>query len=109
MPRQDGGGPVWGGGPGAGWGLGPCGAGNGGRSRFGRGRSGAGRGRGCGTGWGFMPSRMYDGYNYGYQLSKDEELGMLNDEEAVLKEELEEIQRAKQQLRSTKNPPKAKK
>lgn len=99
MPRQDGTGPVWGGGPGAGWGMGPCGAGWGGGSAFGRGGR---RGRGRGMGWGFMPSRMYDGYNYGYQLSKDEELKMMDDEEANLKDELKALQKAKQQLRSSK-------
>lgn len=105
MPGQDGRGPMWGGGPGAGWGMGPCGAGYGGRRGFGRGR--LGRGRGQGMGWGFMPGRVYDDYNYGYQVSKDEEMKMMEDEEAALKEELEAIQRAKQQLKSTKNPPKA--
>jgi hypothetical protein len=63
---------------------------------------GFGRGKGCGLGWGFIPGRMYDGYNYGYQLSKDEELKMMEDEEAALKEELEALQKAKQQLQSVK-------
>ena len=46
MPRFNGTGPFWGGGPGAGWGMGSCGAG-----RFWRRGFGPGRGMGRYFGW----------------------------------------------------------
>jgi hypothetical protein len=82
MPKQDGQGPVWGGGTGAGWGYGPCGAGRG---------WGRGRGMGWENGFGFR-NRM--------RLTKAEEIEMLDKEEQALKEELADLQAAKEQLKN---------
>jgi len=82
MPRQDGTGPVWGGGPGAGWGYGPCGAGR-----------GWGRGRGAGWGYGF-------GFRNRVRFTKQEQMDMLDQEEQALKEELADLQAAKEQLKN---------
>ncbi|MBU0598121.1 DUF5320 family protein [Patescibacteria group bacterium] len=86
MPNYDGQGPGWGGGPGAGWGYGPCTcpplA-----SPTGEGRRGAGRG------WG-------RGWRRRIKWSKEDEMKMLEDEEAAITEELAEIQKAKQELKA---------
>ena len=66
MPRYDGTGPVWGGGPGAGWGAGPCGLG----LRH-------GMGVGCGR-----------GYNFRRWTKQDEKVA-LEEEIKILKEELQ--------------------
>jgi len=60
MPRFDGRGPFWGGGPGAGWGRGPCG--------YGR-----------GWGWGYYPS---------YPSSPKEEKEILEDDVKIMEEDL---------------------
>jgi hypothetical protein len=96
MPFGDGTGPD-GLGPATGWGRGPCGrglrrgyAGGYGRGRgFGRGY-GYGRGYGRGYGWGY---RGYGwGYRgYGWNLSKEDELAVLKDEQKYAEEDLSYI------------------
>jgi len=81
MPGYDGRGPVWGGGPGAGWGYGSCGVGR-------------GWGRGFGRGFG----RWFGAQRW----TEQDELKALEEEEVLIKQELEEIQKAKQQLQSAK-------
>ena len=81
MPGYDGRGPMWGGGPGAGWGHGHC----------------------CNIhGWHQMFSRCCGyGRRFGKEWTKEDELKMLDNEETAIKKELEEIQKAKQELQST--------
>ena len=74
MPKYNGTGPS-GYGPGTGWGMGPCGAGM---------RRGYGR-------WG--------GYGFGRFISPKNELAALEDEEKMLKEELEAIREEKAALK----------
>jgi len=81
MPRFDGTGP-WGLGPGTGWGLGPCGAG-----RLWR------RGLRWRRFWGW-PSRT--------QISKEEEIKILENESAILEEELEAIKTRLKELKGQK-------
>jgi hypothetical protein len=80
MPKYDGTGPVWGGGPGAGFGLGPCAAGR--------------RGFGMNFGRGF--GRLF-GYSY-KQPSKKEELSMVEADEKELEDELRALREYKKKL-----------
>ena len=73
MPRFDGTGPA-GAGPATGWGRGPCGA-------------GMGRGAGMGAGRGFGRRRFWGSYP-GVALEPKQEKGILEDEVAILEEEL---------------------
>jgi len=77
MPRQNGQGPVWGGGPGAGWGMGPCGA-------------GMRMGRGCRGGYGFGSRRF---------ISPKNEMAALDHEEKILTEELQAVKEEKAALK----------
>lgn len=77
MPKFDGTGPVWGGGPGTGWGIGPCG--------YGR-----GYGRGFGRGYGFRSWTIQD-----QRLALEEEV-------KILKEELKEVEAIIQDIKKTK-------
>jgi hypothetical protein len=95
MPRFDGTGPS-GYGPGTGWGLGPCGGGMGWR------RS-ARRSPGAGGGWG----RRFWGWPgaypaYSQNLSKKEELSLLEEEADALQEEMKEIKERINELRAKK-------
>ena len=92
MPKLDGTGPL-GQGPRSGRGLGPCGQGQG----FGQGQ-GLGRGMGC-FGWGNCPYQ-FSGWR---RLSDQEELAYLEDEEALLKEELIALQEEKKSLKQLVN------
>jgi len=103
MPGYDGQGPVWGGGPGAGWGQGPCGAGY--RRGYGRGFGrGFGPGRGYGRGFGFRRFFSADPYyeEAPRNWTKKDELNALKEEEKMLKEELAEIQKAQNEVSSSK-------
>lgn len=77
MPRQNGQGPVWGGGPGAGWGMGPCGA-------------------GMHRGW-----HHWGGYGPGYRrfISPKNEMAALDEEESLLEAELQAIKEEKAALK----------
>ncbi|MFH0952524.1 MAG: DUF5320 domain-containing protein [Patescibacteria group bacterium] len=93
MPQFDGNGPAWGGGLGAGRGMGPCGAGASGQ----RGRDwGRGQGYGCGLG------RYGGGGNFcaNYQPSREDEMKVLKEEKQMLEEELVEIKKREEQLKS---------
>lgn len=81
MPRLNGTGPWWGGGPGAGWGMGSCGA---------------------GTRRGYC--RYYGGYGleFGRFFSPKNELAALEDEEKILEEELATIKEEKAALKNRK-------
>ncbi len=88
MPKLDGTGPL-GQGPRSGRGLGPCG-------------QGQGLGLGCGMGrfgWGGCPYQ----FNYWRRLSDQEKLAYLEDEEALLKEELIALQEEKKSLKQLVN------
>ncbi len=78
MPRFDGRGPMWGGGPGAGWGMGPCGA-----------------------GWHHGFGRRYGGYGYQQYSSPKSELAALEDAEQALTEELEALRKEKAALKGS--------
>lgn len=71
MPRQDGTGPVWGSGPGAGWGKGNCDCASVGRY----------------------------GIRNRVHYTKEEKLNMLGQEEITLKEQLADLQAAKEELK----------
>jgi len=86
VPRFDGTGPS-GQGPGTGWGMGPCGAG---MTRGGR-RGKGGRGFGFRRFWGYMP---YQG-----EITKKEEKEVLEDDAAVLEEELAGIKARLKELK----------
>ena len=73
MPRFDGTGPAWGGGPGAGWGLGPCG--------YGRGYGG-----GLGRGYGFRRWTTQD-----QRTALEQEVEILKDELKATQEELKNL------------------
>jgi len=75
MPRFDGTGPIWGGGPGAGWGLGPC---------------GLGLRRGFGRGYGFR------------RWTKQDEKVALEEEVKILKEELKAVEEELKSLKGQK-------
>jgi hypothetical protein len=86
MPRGDGTGPR-GLGPGTGWGSGPCGA-------------GMGRGFGRGMGWRrwrftqLTPARVFEPVQLQQQTcpqTKEQELQLLEEEQGLLKKELEDI------------------
>jgi len=95
MPKFDGTGPQ-GQGPMTGRGMGPCGPG------YARGFArGMGKGFGRGRLFGICPACPYVGYASEPQTQK-EILEALDDEEQMLKQELEAIKQEKESLRATK-------
>jgi hypothetical protein len=85
MPKQDGKGPVWGGGPGAGWGMGPC---------------------GCGCGPGFFGRGFGHGlrnfFGWGGPQTKKDTLEAINSHKEWLKEKMKALEEMEKELQAEK-------